>query len=191
MNTVQIISLVLMIVGGLLALTGPLAVIGIPLAILGFAILVFDALVGGVVNLGLLATGRHQVQGDGNASVGPDGNIYSGMERDSVAARSFTYYDFDVPEVDNGKAVAELDITTFDGGTVNVICTTQSERGKFTGDGDIRILENLSEYDVSSSKISGLLSPGSWSIIIDNTGGISDVAGTDSVDMEMSYTIRE
>lgn len=188
MNTAQLIGILLVGAGAVISLMGVGAVVGVPMIIGGIGIIFFDGVVGGAINLGLLATGKHKEQAlNSGDTTGP---LFQGVERETVQPNSFTYYDFNVPQLESGKVVAELNIRVFGDGAVNVIFTTQDERTRFRGEGNIRILDKLTEYDVKESTISGLLPAGEWSVILDNTGGIGNVDGSRAVDVEMEYEIR-
>ena len=188
MNTAQLIAALLVAAGVVLSISGVGSVFGVPMIIVGIAVLILDGAFEGAVNLGLLATGKHRVQTpDSGDTSGP---LYQGVERETLQPNSYTYYDFQVPQLESGDAVLDLDIHTFSDETVNVIFTTQDERRQFEGKADIKILDKFTEYNVDDSTISGLLSSGNWSVILDNTGGIRDVDGSQPIDVEMKYEIR-
>jgi hypothetical protein len=188
MNTAQLIGVLLVGGGVVLSLTRSGAVIGIPLIFLGIGVVIIDGALGGAVNLGLLATGKHKEQApDSNKS---SGVIFEGSDREIIQPNSYTHYDFHVPSNNSGNAICELSLKSFSEHNINLILTTQSEKSQFEGKGDIQVLDKFTEYNIDQCDISGLIQPGDWSIILDNTGGIADVEGTKPVEIEMQCQIR-
>jgi len=124
---------------------------------------------------------------DSSGSTAGKSLLYSGRDHDTIRSGQFTHYDFSIGQ----PAVLDYTVDALTGGPINVLLTTQDERDRFEYRGDIRVVNKGSDLDTGKAVVRTRVNPGEYSIIVDNTGRVSERLNDDSVEFEIEYEVRE